>query len=298
MKRLNIVIPFRARESHLQKFVLTVRAYFARDKFDRNIPYRVLIIEQDNELPFNRGVLKNIGFALGRDESDYTCFHDIDYLPIWADYSYPEVPSVILWYGAESRFVAPGRSSGMIHHNDLASFCGGVLLVPNEMFAQINGYSNAYWGWGYEDMDLRNRFQFSGIEIDHRKGTFEALEHDHEGYELDGSQTAISRVNERIFESRWSAGADNLMQEDGLASVAYEVLDRRPVPEGPMIERPASWEIVTVRLCMQPRREQMVSSANRDEAKTVMAASGPMRISRNAPCPCGSGKKYKHCHGV
>src|SRR5690606_26422538 len=22
------------------------------------------------------------------------------------------------------------------------------------------------------------------------------------------------------------------------------------------------------------------------------------RISRNAPCPCGSGKKYKHCHGA
>jgi preprotein translocase subunit SecA len=21
------------------------------------------------------------------------------------------------------------------------------------------------------------------------------------------------------------------------------------------------------------------------------------RISRNAPCPCGSGKKFKHCHG-
>ena len=21
-------------------------------------------------------------------------------------------------------------------------------------------------------------------------------------------------------------------------------------------------------------------------------------ISRNAPCPCGSGKKYKHCHGA
>jgi len=20
-------------------------------------------------------------------------------------------------------------------------------------------------------------------------------------------------------------------------------------------------------------------------------------LSRNAPCPCGSGKKYKHCHG-
>ncbi len=26
------------------------------------------------------------------------------------------------------------------------------------------------------------------------------------------------------------------------------------------------------------------------------AASGP-KVPRNAPCPCGSGKKYKHCHG-
>jgi preprotein translocase subunit SecA len=21
------------------------------------------------------------------------------------------------------------------------------------------------------------------------------------------------------------------------------------------------------------------------------------KVSRNAPCPCGSGRKYKHCHG-
>ncbi len=23
----------------------------------------------------------------------------------------------------------------------------------------------------------------------------------------------------------------------------------------------------------------------------------PDKVDRNAPCPCGSGKKYKHCHG-
>jgi len=22
------------------------------------------------------------------------------------------------------------------------------------------------------------------------------------------------------------------------------------------------------------------------------------KVGRNEPCPCGSGKKYKHCHGV
>jgi preprotein translocase subunit SecA len=32
----------------------------------------------------------------------------------------------------------------------------------------------------------------------------------------------------------------------------------------------------------------------RDEAGNVVEAP----ISRNAPCPCGSGKKYKHCHGL
>jgi SEC-C motif-containing protein len=28
----------------------------------------------------------------------------------------------------------------------------------------------------------------------------------------------------------------------------------------------------------------------------TVVRSGP-RIGRNEPCPCGSGKKYKHCHG-
>jgi len=24
---------------------------------------------------------------------------------------------------------------------------------------------------------------------------------------------------------------------------------------------------------------------------------GERKVGRNEPCPCGSGKKYKHCHG-
>ncbi len=29
----------------------------------------------------------------------------------------------------------------------------------------------------------------------------------------------------------------------------------------------------------------------------VLAGDVPVPSSRNAPCPCGSGRKYKHCHG-
>jgi len=36
-----------------------------------------------------------------------------------------------------------------------------------------------------------------------------------------------------------------------------------------------------------PRRSEDEDSANR-----------PVVVGRNAPCPCGSGKKYKHCHGM
>ncbi|HEV2285735.1 MAG TPA: SEC-C metal-binding domain-containing protein [Steroidobacteraceae bacterium] len=25
---------------------------------------------------------------------------------------------------------------------------------------------------------------------------------------------------------------------------------------------------------------------------------GERKVGRNEPCPCGSGKKYKHCHGA
>jgi preprotein translocase subunit SecA len=34
-----------------------------------------------------------------------------------------------------------------------------------------------------------------------------------------------------------------------------------------------------------------------DEARPQVAASESPKAGRNDPCPCGSGKKYKHCHG-
>ena len=36
----------------------------------------------------------------------------------------------------------------------------------------------------------------------------------------------------------------------------------------------------------------------RDEPPAASAEPARVKVSRNAACPCGSGKKYKHCHGV
>jgi preprotein translocase subunit SecA len=49
----------------------------------------------------------------------------------------------------------------------------------------------------------------------------------------------------------------------------------------------------------RPRPQRMVAGRSRQEAiagPTAGAASG--KTPRNAPCPCGSGKKYKKCHGA
>ena len=59
------------------------------------------VVQQEHGLEFNRGLMKNIGYSLSKNACDYICFHDVDYLPIWADYSEPNGFAPIVWYGAE-----------------------------------------------------------------------------------------------------------------------------------------------------------------------------------------------------
>jgi preprotein translocase subunit SecA len=45
-----------------------------------------------------------------------------------------------------------------------------------------------------------------------------------------------------------------------------------------------------------------LQTISRDDPDTALNESDPSewegQVSRNAPCPCGSGQKYKHCHGA
>jgi hypothetical protein len=121
---------------------------------DKGIHYQIIVTEQRDDRPFNRGQLFNAVFDLIKDDFDYFCFHDINLLPVDdnCDYSYPEKPT----------HLASIVDDEYIPYEE---FIGGVFLINKEHFEQINGFSNEYWGWGYEDNDLLERMRSKNLPL-------------------------------------------------------------------------------------------------------------------------------------
>ena len=224
LPRLSIVVPYRDRPEHLARFVPHLNAYFARDKLDKDIPWRLTIVEQTAGKAFNRGLLKNIGFLLTEAEADYVCFHDVDYLPIWADFRPADRPTRILWYGAEVVPLFPGSPDGLKH--DYATTFGGAVLFNKAEFRRINGYSNGYWGWGFEDKDLLERMRVEGLEIGFRDGTFEAIHHQNEGFDRAGRVTEEHSRNATLHAQKKAAIAAGGHRADGLTTAQFTVRER------------------------------------------------------------------------
>ncbi len=164
LARLAIVVPYRDRAEHLARLIPHLVTFFERDRLAQAIPYEIHVVEQSAGGAFNRGAIKNTGFAIARGNADYVSFHDVDYLPIWVDYSAVRCPTSLITWGVEN---SPAPSNAL----------GGVLALPIADFERINGYSNDYAGWGYEDGDLRERIRRAGLAWERRGGTFTALPH-------------------------------------------------------------------------------------------------------------------------
>ena len=226
LPRLSIIVPYRNRQEHLARFVPHIATYFERDKIDRNIPWQVVIVEQVPGKLFNRGLMRNIGFLLTEGEADYFCFHDVDYLPIWADYQYPATPARLCWHGAQEVPINPARPDEVVV-NDRNLFFGAVVMFNKADFRRVNGYSNDYWGWSFEDIDLRMRCVIEGLTIEHRDGTYEPLPHVNDGY------TGLNQPSEEHIRTRatWDRKRQEMPQtrsylQEGLSTTQFTVRER------------------------------------------------------------------------
>ena len=147
--KLGVIVPYRKRPGHLRKFQQSIESYL------KDQDYELIVVEQADDLPFNRGKLLNIGFQQAiRKQCDYVVFHDVDMLPVDVDYSYSDVPI----------HLANGFTNSDREIFD--TYFGGVTMFPIDLFKKVNGYSNEYWGWGFEDDDLLMRLTEQNIFTD------------------------------------------------------------------------------------------------------------------------------------
>lgn len=151
--KLAIIVPYRDRQEHLDVFVPHMHEFLK----DKGIDYTIFIAEQSDDRPFNYGKLCNVVTKEIGEEYTYFAFHDIDMLPISdeCDYSYPDSPTHL-------------ATNVEAHDNKLPypQYFGGVVLINRDDFETANGYSNEYWGYGFQDLDLLYRLQRSGAYLE------------------------------------------------------------------------------------------------------------------------------------
>jgi len=153
--KLGVIVPYRNRESHLSKFTDETTTYLKSKKID----FEIVVVEQSDDKPFNRGKLLNIGYLKAKELGcDYVVFHDVDMIPIEVDYSFSEIPLHLA-----TNFELEYEKSKNLQFDD---YFGGVTMLSNSIFEKINGYSNLYWGWGFEDDDLLFRIAQKNILLD------------------------------------------------------------------------------------------------------------------------------------
>ncbi|XP_040154275.1 beta-1,4-N-acetylgalactosaminyltransferase bre-4 [Anopheles arabiensis] len=152
--RVAIIVPYRDREKHLPIFLKNIHALLMKQQLE----YGIYIVEQTAGSSFNRAALMNIGFVEAMKQKNWECmvFHDIDLLPMDDRnlYTCPDQPRHMSVAVDTFGFKLP-----------YSTIFGGVSAMTEKQFRMVNGFSNAFWGWGGEDDDMSNRLKHVGFHI-------------------------------------------------------------------------------------------------------------------------------------
>ncbi|KAF4798345.1 Beta-1,4-galactosyltransferase 5 [Turdus rufiventris] len=141
--KVAILIPFRNRYEHLPVLFRHLIPMLQRQR----LQFAFYVVEQAGNQPFNRAMLFNVGFREAMKDLDWDCliFHDVDHIPE-NDRNY---------YGCGQM---PRHFAAKLDKLPYNEFFGGVSGLTVKQFQKINGFPNAFWGWGGEDDDLWNRY--------------------------------------------------------------------------------------------------------------------------------------------
>jgi len=204
MHKLGVIVPYRNRPLQLRIFTNKIKKYLSL----KGINYELIVVEQTEKKDFNRGKLLNVGFLKAEELGcSYVVFHDIDMLPIEVDYSYTNKPTHLI----TDLELPEGVSRTMFDE-----YFGGVTAFPTPIFRQINGYTNKFFGWGFEDDDLLLRCLENHIKLDGKKVIQKGREGI--GLEFNGKDSFVAIPNKlnsfKNFSIFISFGYDNVMSNE------------------------------------------------------------------------------------
>lgn len=188
--KLGIIIPYRDRADNLAGSAPVLKQFG-----------KIYVIEQKDDKPFNRGKLINIGYLKFKTEFDYFAAHDVDMIPQdMGYYHYSEFPCHLATQAQQFNYQMPYEN-----------YFGGVTLFTKNVFEQVNGFSNNFFGYGAEDDHLRNKIVSVGIPIKSRQCRFTSLPHS----KLIDNALRLQNAKKLKEPIDW---------EDGLTSCEYETV--------------------------------------------------------------------------
>ncbi|KAH9504476.1 Beta-1,4-galactosyltransferase 4 [Bulinus truncatus] len=160
-ERVAIIVAYRDRYTHLHILIKILVPLLRK----QNVDATFFVIEQDEQAPFNRALLQNVGFLESKRFGSFGCyiFHDADLVPMNEQIMYKcaanprHLPVAIKKYGK--------RSARVMYRG----YFGGVVALTRDQFLDVNGNSNLYFGWGGEDDDLLMRCQNKAYSVEKGK---------------------------------------------------------------------------------------------------------------------------------
>jgi len=163
LQKVAILIPYKDREENL----LTMLSYLHPMLQRQEISYCVFVVEQFDDGRFNKGLLMNSGFLeIQKTFGHFDCFvfHDVDMIP-------EDDRNIFLC------------QENPVHLSPSVSHWAGVTMIKPDQFLEANGYSNMFWGWGFENSDMEFRLNEKGLPpirpVTEESARYSMIVHDH-----------------------------------------------------------------------------------------------------------------------
>ena len=229
-KNIAVITLFRAQKETNRDSQRKLFINYMNQVLPKYCNFHIYIIEQSqDDEKFSISKLKNIGFDISSHEKKYDAFlftdidhlFDYDLLPYCVEK--PKYPMCLAYKGTRYQ-----------QNYKLGSkpFFGGTNIFSSKDFKKINGYSNNYQGWGYEDQSLLLKVNLSGINH---------IQYPKNGQIIDTESTQnLKKVelknkttfNETLFET---LGFEKLLIEskywkkNGLNNLDYKILKKTKI---------------------------------------------------------------------